>query len=95
MIVDRVSLYSMPTFIDELRSALPDLRVLTDSADTDAFRFDETAFLKAGQPLGVVFPANTAEVQPIVRTAAAARRTDRGGAPEQVCRAVPSRSMAR
>ena len=62
----------MASLLDQLRAELPDLRVLTDAADTEPFRFDETAFLKAGRPLGVVFPANTAEVVAIVRAAAAA-----------------------
>ncbi len=62
----------MAALMDELRSALPDMRVLTESADTESFRFDETAFLKAGKPLGVVFPTNTADVQLIVRAAAMA-----------------------
>jgi glycolate oxidase len=72
MIGHRASLYSMPSLIEDLHAALPDLRVLTDSADTEAFRFDETAFLKAGNPLGVVFPTSTADVVEIVRVAAAA-----------------------
>jgi len=70
MIVDPASLYPMATLIDQLREELPGLRILTDSADTEAFRFDETAFLRAGRPLAVVFPSNTGEVQEIVRLAA-------------------------
>ena len=70
MIVDPASLYPMATLIDQLREELPRLRILTDSADTEAFRFDETAFLRAGRPLAVVFPSNTGDVREIVRLAA-------------------------
>jgi glycolate oxidase len=62
----------MATLIEQLHAALPDLRVLTEPTDTESFRFDETAFLRAGRPLAVVFPANTAQVQEIVRVAGAA-----------------------
>ncbi|MDL2335461.1 MAG: FAD-binding protein, partial [Chloroflexota bacterium] len=62
----------MATLIDDLRSALPDMRVLSDAADTESFRFDETAFLRAGLPLGVAFPTSTADVVQIVRLASAA-----------------------
>jgi glycolate oxidase len=55
--------------LEKLRQALPDLRLLTDPADTEAFRFDETEYLRPGQPLGVCFPRSTAEVQAIVRWA--------------------------
>ena len=72
MIVLRASLYPMAPLIDELHSALPDLRVLTDAADTESFRFDETAFLRAGKPLAVVFPTSTADVVEVVRLASAA-----------------------
>ncbi len=56
--------------LDELRRQLPGLRVLADPADTEAYRYDETAYLRAGQPLAVCFPRSTAEVQAIVRWAA-------------------------
>ncbi|MGZ9083941.1 MAG: FAD-binding oxidoreductase, partial [Rhodoplanes sp.] len=62
----------MADFVEQLRARLPDLHVLSDTADTEAFRFDETAFLRAGHPLAVVFPASTAEVQETVRAASAA-----------------------
>jgi glycolate oxidase len=61
----------MADVVEQLRTRLPELRVLTDNSDTEAFRFDETAFLRAGQPLAVVFPTSTAEVQEIVRLASA------------------------
>lgn len=60
-------------FLDALRAELPDLRLLTDRAETDAYRNDETDFLEGGWPLGVAFPTSTAEVSAIVRLAAAHR----------------------
>ena len=62
----------MATFADELRAQLPNLRVIVDAADTEAYRFDETAFLHAGRPVAVCFPRSTEDVVAIVRTAAAA-----------------------
>jgi glycolate oxidase len=59
-------------FLGELRRALPDMRVLTDDADVEAYRFDETEYMRPGHPLGVCFPRSTADVQEIVRLAAAA-----------------------
>jgi glycolate oxidase len=55
--------------LEKLRQALPDLRLLTDPADTEAFRFDETEYLRPGHPLGVAFPRSTADVQAIVHWA--------------------------
>lgn len=60
-------------FLDALRAELPDLRLLTERAETDAYRNDETDFLEGGWPLGVAFPTSTAEVSAIVRLAAAHR----------------------
>src|SRR5262245_55191831 len=48
------------------------MRVLVDEAEVEPFRFDETAFLRAGRPLAVCFPRSTADVEQIVRLAAAA-----------------------
>jgi glycolate oxidase len=59
-------------FLDQLRSTLPDMRLLTDDADVEAYRFDETEYMRPGHPLGVCFPRSTADVQSIVRLAAAA-----------------------
>ena len=57
-------------FLAALRAELPDLRVLTDRADTAAFRFDETEYQHPGWPLAVALPVSTAEVSAIVRLAA-------------------------
>jgi glycolate oxidase len=51
----------------DLEQAVPGMRILTDSGDTEGYRFDETAFTHPGQPLAVCFPRSTADVQAIVR----------------------------
>ncbi len=58
------------SFLDRLSSDLPDLRVLTDPDETEAYRHDETPYLHPGRPLGVCFPTSTGQVQAIVRLAA-------------------------
>jgi glycolate oxidase len=60
-------------FLAELRTALPDLRLLTDAAETESYRWDETEYMHPGLPLGVAFPASTADVAAIVTLAAAHR----------------------
>jgi glycolate oxidase len=60
-----------PDFLAELAAALPEMRLLREPADTAAYRFDETEYLRPGQPLAVCFPRSTAEVQQVVRLAAA------------------------
>src|SRR3954464_1841003 len=57
-------------YLDALRDALPALRMLTDPADTEAYRWDETEYMSPGIPLGVAFPESTDEVATIVRLAA-------------------------
>src|SRR3954454_22071574 len=57
-------------YVDALRTALPGLRLLTDPAETEAYRWDETEYMSPGVPLGVVFPESTEEVATIVRLAA-------------------------
>ena len=56
--------------LDAIRAALPDLRLLTDATDREAYRNDETAYLQAGLPLAVALPETTAEVSTLVRLAA-------------------------
>jgi glycolate oxidase len=58
--------------IAELARALPEMRILVDEADVEPFRYDETAFMRAGRPLAVCFPRSTPEVQHLVRLAVAA-----------------------
>ncbi|MFO1540918.1 MAG: FAD-binding oxidoreductase [Chloroflexota bacterium] len=57
-------------FLAALRAALPDLRVITDPAEAEAYRWDMTEYAHPGTPLGVALPASTAEVATIVRLAA-------------------------
>ena len=42
------------------------MRVISDAADMEAYRFDETAYMRAGTPLAVCFPRSTADVQALV-----------------------------
>src|SRR4051812_35118534 len=56
--------------LEAIRAALPDLRLLTDAIDREAYRNDETAFLTAGLPLAVALPEATDEVATLVRLAA-------------------------
>ncbi len=57
-------------FLDAVRAALPSLRLLTDEADRESYRLDETAYLDAGLPLAVALPTTTAETSTLVRLAA-------------------------
>ena len=53
--------------LDDIRAARPVLRLLTDAADTEDYRWDETDFIPFGQPLAVAFPTSTEDVSAIVR----------------------------
>ena len=59
--------------LTQLLAHLPEMRIITDPAETDDFRHDETEFLRPGEPLAVVFPTSTTDVSTIVRLAAAHR----------------------
>ena len=59
----------MSAFLDELATALPDLRLLTDAGDRESYRRDETVHFEPGLPLAVALPASTAEVAAILRMA--------------------------
>ena len=56
-----------------IRSTLPDVRLLADEVDREAYRNDETAYLSAGLPVAVALPTTTAEVAALVRLAATER----------------------
>ena len=56
-------------FLDELRHRLPELRLLTDTADRESYRRDETSHWEPGLPLAVALPATTDEVATIMRAA--------------------------
>jgi glycolate oxidase len=53
-----------------IRERLPGLRLLTDPIDRESYRYDETAYLKAGLPAAVALPTSTEEVAELVRLAA-------------------------
>ena len=56
--------------LSQIAAAVPGVRVLTDPADTEEYRKDETEFVPFGQPLAVAFPTSTADVSAIVRACA-------------------------
>ena len=55
--------------IADLRNEVPALRLLTDPADRESYRSDETAHFTAGLPLAVALPGSTDEVSAIMRAA--------------------------
>jgi glycolate oxidase len=54
-------------FLGAIRNRLPALRLLTNEADRESYRRDETAYLAAGLPGAVALPTETAEVAGLVR----------------------------
>ncbi|MGZ8502471.1 MAG: FAD-binding oxidoreductase [Candidatus Limnocylindrales bacterium] len=60
-------------FLDAVRAALPELRLLTDEIDRESYRRDETAYLEPPLPIAVALPTETAQVAELVRLAAAHR----------------------
>ena len=62
----------MTELLRQLGLELPEMRVLHEPADTESFRFDETAYIAAGTPLAVCFPRSTAHVVRIVELCAEA-----------------------
>ena len=63
----------MSAFLDELRTRLPNLRLLTDETDRESYRRDETAHFEPGLPLAVALPSSTTEVAELMRLATAHR----------------------
>ena len=59
----------LDAFLAALRAQLPDVRLLTEDADREAYRHDETAYLAAGLPGAVALPSTTAEVADLLRLA--------------------------
>ena len=53
----------------DVGAELPQVRVLTDPTDRESYRLDETAYLEAGLPGAVAFPASTADVSGLLRLA--------------------------
>ena len=60
---------TIDALLDDARRELPDLRLLTDVADRESYRLDETAYLEAGLPGAVALPASTDEVAALMRLA--------------------------
>ena len=60
---------TIDALLDDARTELPDLRLLTDAADRESYRLDETAYLEAGLPGAVALPASTEEVAALLRLA--------------------------
>jgi glycolate oxidase len=60
-------------FLAELRSRLPELKLLTDEIDRESYRGDETAHYVAGLPLAVALPTSSGEVSEIMRAATSHR----------------------
>jgi glycolate oxidase len=56
-------------FLEALRGELPAVRLITDAAETESYRWDETEYMHPGLPLGVIFPTSTPEVSTILRLA--------------------------
>jgi len=44
------------------------MRLVDEAAELESFRFDETAFLKAGHPAVAVFPRSTASRARCIKT---------------------------
>jgi len=60
---------AIDALLDDARRELPELRLLTDVADRESYRLDETAYLTAGLPGAVALPASTDEVAALMRLA--------------------------
>lgn len=59
-----------PAFIDAVRARVPDVRFMTEEADRETYRRDETAYIPAGLPGAVALPTRTEEVAELVRICA-------------------------
>jgi glycolate oxidase len=60
-----------PEFLAAVAARLPTLRLLTDEADRDSYRRDETPFVETGLPGAVALPTETAQVAELVRVCGA------------------------
>jgi glycolate dehydrogenase FAD-linked subunit len=59
--------------IAAIGARVPTVRLLTEPIDRESYRFDETAYLRAGLPRAVALPTTTEEVAELVRIAAELR----------------------
>jgi glycolate oxidase len=69
MALTEPAIASLEAFLAAIRHELPSARLLTDEADREPYRLDETAYLTADLPAAVVFPTTTAEVATVMRLA--------------------------
>ena len=60
---------AIDALLDDARRELPELHLLTDVADRESYRLDETAYLAAGLPGAVALPSSTDEVAGLMRLA--------------------------
>ena len=60
---------ALAAFLADVGAELPELRLLTDPADRESYRLDETAYMEAGLPGAVALPASTDEVAALLRLA--------------------------
>ena len=60
---------ALASMLVDVGAELPGVRVLTDPTDRESYRLDETAYLEAGLPGAVAFPASTADVSGLLRLA--------------------------
>jgi glycolate oxidase len=63
----------LDAFLADVAQALPALRLLTDPADREGYRQDETAYMEAGLPGAVALPGSADEVSTLLRLASAHR----------------------
>jgi glycolate oxidase len=61
----------LAALLADVARELPGVRLLTEAIDREAYRFDETAYLSAGLPGAVAFPASTEDVAGLLRLASA------------------------
>jgi glycolate oxidase len=59
--------------LEDLARSLPEMRLLREADETEAYRFDETEYMRPGMPLAVCFPRTTDEVRQVVSLCAAHR----------------------
>jgi glycolate oxidase len=64
---DRVA--SPDPLVAAIATRLPDVRLLADQVDRESYRYDETAYLRAGLPRAVALPTTTTHVVELVKIA--------------------------
>jgi len=60
---------ALASLLEAARRELPGVRLLTDEADRESHRLDETAYLAAGLPGAIALPSTTDEVAGLMRLA--------------------------